>query len=144
MQEIIKSEMVKAMKSKDKDRLSIIRLINGKVTEFLKGNTEASDDKLIPILDAMVKERNKTIEIYLKADESEKADSESYEISVISEFLPKRMSIEELSVVVKTVIEKTDATSMRDMGKVMGIVKQTTQGAANPSDIASVVKKLLS
>jgi len=144
MQEIIKSEMVKAMKSKDKDRLSIIRLINGKVTEFLKENPEASDDRLISVLDAMVKERNKTIEIYLKADESEKADRESYEISVITEFLPKRMSIDELSVVVKTVIEKTEATSMRDMGKVMGMVKQTTQGAANPSDIASVVKELLS
>ena len=144
MQEIIKSEMVKAMKSKDKDRLSIIRLINGKVTEFLKENPEASDDRLISVLDAMVKERNKTIEIYLKADESEKADRESYEISVITEFLPKRMSIDELSVVVKTVIEKTEATSMRDMGKVMGMVKQTTHGAANPSDIASVVKELLS
>lgn len=140
----IKKEMISAMKSKDKNRLNILRLINGKITEYIKDNPNYVEDSLINVLDSMVKERKKTIEIYTKANEIDRADDENYEISVISEFLPKRMSLDEIHLVIQNIITNTNAKSMKDMGKVMGIAKKEFGTNADPSEVAKTIKKILS
>lgn len=144
MKDKVIEEMKLAMKSKNRERLNIMRLMNAKITEYQKENSESSDDKLITVLDAMVKERKKVVDIYLKANETERANSELYEISVIEEFLPKRMSINEITTIVQNIIDASGAHTMKDMGKVMGAAKMEIGTNANPSDLAMVIKKLLS
>jgi uncharacterized protein YqeY len=141
MKEKVKSEMISAMKSKDKERLSILRLISAKLDEALKINEKA---ELVSVLDSMIKERNKSIEAYVNGGREDLAETERYEVGVINEFLPKRMSIEEIGEVVSEVITQTGASSMKDMGKVMGMVKGKLGNSAKPSDIANVVKSKLS
>jgi len=141
MKEAIKKEMISAMKSKNKERLSVIRLINGKITDALK---EDENTNLVSVLDSMVKERNKSIESYLEGGAEELAKQEEYEITVINEFLPQRMDILEIEKEAEEVIKQTGASSMRDMGKVMGILKGKLGDTATPSDIATAVKSKLS
>ena len=140
MLEKIKAEMISSMKSKEKERLSILRLINAKLNEAVKNNNE----NLVSVLDSMVKERNKSITSYIDGDREDLAEQERYEISVITEFLPKRMSIEEINLVVNEVISQIGSSSIKDMGKVMGQVKAKLGDSAKPSDIASVIKSKLS
>jgi uncharacterized protein YqeY len=140
MKELIKSEMISAMKSRNSNRLNIIRLINGKVNDALKLDENAN---LISVLDSMIKERNKSIEAFESAGRKDLAESERYEIKIISEFLPKRMTESEIKIVVNDVINELNATSMKDMGKVMGVVKEKLGDKAKPSDIANIVKSSL-
>lgn len=141
MKENIKSEMISAMKSKNKERLSVLRLINGKITDALK---EDENSNLVSVLDSMVKERKKSIESYLEGGAKDLAKQEEYEITVIDEFLPQRMDILEIEKQAEEVIKQTGASSMKDMGKVMGILKGKLGDSATPSDIATAVKSKLS
>jgi uncharacterized protein YqeY len=140
MQEKVKSEMISAMKSKDKERLSVLRLINGKLTDALKENSNAD---LVAVLDSMIKERNKSIAAYTEANRNDLADQEKFEVTIINEFLPKRMSVEDIQEVAKSVISELGASSMKDMGRVMGVLKGKLGNEAKPADIASVVKSEL-
>lgn len=141
METKIREELSIAMKNKDKDRVSTLRLIMTKVNEKMKETK--SDDGLVAVLDSMIKERMKTIELCGEA-RPDMAEMEEYEISVISEFLPKRMTLNEIELVVENAIKLTNASTMRDMGKVIGFVKKECGDNAKPSDIAEVVKSKLS
>lgn len=141
MKETIKAEMISAMKNKNKERLNVLRLINGKITDALK---EDENTNLISVLDSMVKERKKSIESYLSGGADDLAKQEEYEITVINEFLPKRMDILEIEKEAEKVIEETGASGMKDMGKVMGILKGKLGDKANAGDIATAVKSKLS
>ena len=141
MKDIVKKEMISAMKSKDKERLNVLRLITGKLNDATKENPNAD---LVSILDGMVKERVKSIKAYEDANRLDLVEQEKYEVSVINEFLPKRMSIDEIRDVAKTVISDLGVTSMQDMGKVMGALKGRLGNDAKPADIANVVKSELS
>ena len=141
MRDEIRSEMVKAMKSKDTKRLSILRLMNGKITDHLKEG--GSEEGLTKILDGMTKERNGSISEYTKANRSDLADVEQYEIDTISEFLPKRLSLDEISVFAKVVIETVGATEQKHMGKVLGPLRKQLGDTEKASDISQVVKQLL-
>lgn len=139
MKDLLQKEMVSAMKSKNKKRLSVLRLINVRIDDAIKNN----NNDFVSVLDSMVKEREKTIDIYSKANETEKANEEKYEVSIIEEFLPKRMSISELEDICLKYISESNASSMKDMGKVMSKVKDTVGDKAKPSDIAKIIKDKL-
>ena len=141
MKEIITTEMKTAMKSGDKERLNVLRLINGKMTEYLKEGGDESGT--VAVLDSMIKERNKSIKAYLEGNRRDLADQEQYEINVISEFLPKRMTAEQIQEIVNSVIESTGAFSIKSMGMVMKEVKSITGDSAKPSDVAAIIKKTL-
>jgi len=138
----IRAEMVKAMKAKDATRLSILRLINAKMTDASKEKGKQSNE--VEILDSMIKERIKTIAIYEGAGETERANQEQYEIDVITEFLPKRLTIEEIETKVAEVIAENNFSGIKDMGKAMGILRGVFGESAKPSDVSMVVKNLLS
>lgn len=137
----IKEELVKAMKSKDKNRISILRLMTVKIDEKIKEDNSNVD--LVSVLDSMIKERMKTIGLCMET-RPDMAEAEQYEIDVISEFLPKRISLDEIELIANSAIIITNATSIRDMGRVIGFVKKELGDTAKPSDIAQVVKSLLS
>lgn len=138
----VRKEMMEAMKNKNSERKSVLSLIVAKLTEAEKEAGKQPDE--VSVLDSMVKERNKSIEAYISAGRKDLADKEQYEIDVISEFLPKRMSLEEIELVANSAIILTNATSLKDMGRVVGLIKKECGDSAKPSDIAQVVKSLLS
>jgi uncharacterized protein YqeY len=141
----IRAAMKVAMKAKDKDRLSTIRLI---LAEFKRievdERIEVDDARALIVLDKMVKQRRDSAEQYANAGRQELADKENAEINVIQEFLPTQLSEAELNTMVDAAIAASDATGMAAMGAVMGQLKPQLQGRADVGAVSKLVKQRLS
>lgn len=137
--------MKDAMRAKDKVRLSAIRLIQAEFKRIeVDERIEIDDARALAVLDKMVKQRRDSISQYEAAGRQELADVEIAEIAVIQDFLPAALSDEEISAMIQAAIEQTGATSMADMGKVMGIIKPQIQGRADAGAVSGLVKASLS
>jgi uncharacterized protein YqeY len=142
----ISEEIKKAMLAKDKVRLEALRGIK---KEFLEAKTakgandELSDETAIAILQKMVKQRKDSADIYTSQGRPDLAEDEIAQIKVIQDFLPSQLSAEELEAAVKKIIAEVGATSMKDMGKVMGVATKELAGKAEGRAISEMVKKLL-
>jgi uncharacterized protein YqeY len=145
--DIITEEIKKAMLAKDRVRLDALR---GVKKEFIEAKTakgasdEFTDDKAISILQKMVKQRKESAEIYSQQNRSDLAEPEIEQMKVIQEFLPAQLSTDEIEAIVKKVILETEASSMKDMGKVMAIATKELAGKAEGGVISGIVRKLLS
>ena len=144
LKEQITEAMKDAMRAKQKARLGTIRLI---LSEFKRievdERIELDDARSLALLDKMVKQRRDSIHQYQKANRQELADIEIAEIEVIQEFLPAALTEAELTRMIKNVIAQTGAESMRDMGKVMAIIKPQIQGRADAGVVSGMVKSQL-
>ena len=141
----INDAMKQAMRAKENERLGTIRLIQAEVKRVeVDERIEVSDERLLAILDKMVKQRRDSISQYKDAGRQELADIELAEIDVIQEFLPAALSESEISDLVQSAIATSGAESMRDMGKVMGILKPQIQGRADAGVVSAQVKSALS
>lgn len=144
--ENINEEIKKAMLAKDKVRLETLRSIK---KEFIEAATakgaedRLSDEQETAILQKMVKQRKDSAEIYTSQSRPELAESEISQINVIQEYLPKQLSSEELESEIKQIISKTGASSMKDMGKVMGVATKVLAGKSEGRLISETVKRLL-
>jgi uncharacterized protein YqeY len=140
----IRASMKVAMKAKDKDRLSTIRLV---LAEFKRievdERIEVDNDRALIVLDKMVKQRRDSAEQYTTANRPELADQENAEIKVIQEFLPAQLGAEELSAIVDAAIAASDASGMAAMGSVMGQLKPQLQGRADIGAVSNMVKQRL-
>jgi uncharacterized protein YqeY len=137
----IKTEMKEAMRAKDKQRLGTIRLIQAEIKRIeVDERIEIDDDRLLVILDKMSKQRRDSIKQFTDAGRTELADIEAAEIVVIQEFLPEQLSDEELIELVASAISSSGALSMKDMGKVMGILKPQLQGRADMTEVSKKIK----
>ena len=145
--DIISEEIKKAMLAKDRVKLDALR---GVKKEFIEAKTakgagdEFTDDKAISILQRMVKQRKESAEIYSQQNRSELAETEIEQMKIIQEFLPAQLSINEIEAIVKQIILKTEASSMKDMGKVMAIATKELAGKAEGGVISGIVRKQLS
>lgn len=140
----IQDDMKGAMKSGDKRRLGVIRLIMAAIKQReVDERIELDDEQVLAVLDKMVKQRRDSIEQYEKAGRNELADQERYEIEILQEYLPEALSEEEISALIKQAMADTGAASMRDMGKVMGQLKPKLQGRADIGAVGAMVKQLL-
>ncbi len=138
-------EMKAAMKGGDKPRLGVIRLVLAAIKQReVDDRVELSDDQILAVLDKMVKQRRDSVSQYEGAGRTELADQETFEIGVIQEFLPAALSDDEIGQLVEQAIQTSGATSIRDMGKVMGIVKPQAQGRADMGKVSGLVKSKLS
>lgn len=145
MKQTIQNAMKDAMRAKDKVRLSAIRLIQAEFKRIeVDERIEIDDARALAVLDKMVKQRRDSISQYEAAGRQELADVEIAEIAVIQDFLPTALSDEEISAMIQAAIEQTGATSMADMGKVMGIIKPQIQGRADAGAVSGLVKASLS
>lgn len=135
-----------AMKAKDKTRLRTLRAVKSQILlQQTDGSGEAlSEEKGIQMLQKMIKQRRDSVAIFEEQGREDLAAPEREEIEVIQEFLPEQLSAEALEAKVKEIIEATGASSMKDMGKVMGRASQAFAGKAEGKAIADAVKKLLS
>jgi uncharacterized protein YqeY len=105
---------------------------------------EITEDQEIKVLQKMIKERQDSYEIYVQQNREDLAKPEKEEMDIIKEFLPQQMSEEELTVAIKAIVEQVGASSMKDMGKVMGMANKQFGGKADGKTISMIVKSLLS
>jgi uncharacterized protein YqeY len=149
MRESINAAMKQAMRDKEALRLSTLRLVMAAIKDrdiaLRVDGVEniAGEDEILAILGKMIKQRKDSAQIYEAGDRMEMAEQELSEIKVIQEFLPKQLSDEEVQDAVKKAIADTDATSIRDMGKVMGILKSNYTGQMDFGKAGGAVKAML-
>jgi len=135
-----------AMKAHDKGRLEALRGIKAEflIVKTAPGNNgEVSDENALKVLIRMAKQRKESAQIYIDQNRQDLADVELLQASVIEEFLPKPLDDEELTAHVKAIIEQVGASTMKDMGKVMGIASKQLAGRADGRAISAKVKELL-
>jgi len=139
------SAMKAAMKAKEKARLTVIRsmLAAIKQVEIDNQTTLEDDAKVLPILDKMLKQRRDSEKQYLEADRSELAEQEAFEMTVIQDFLPQALTEAEIVEMVEAMIAELGASSMQDMGKVMGQLKPKMQGRADMAEVSKLIKAKL-
>ena len=140
----INKEMKAAMKSRDKDRLKTIRLILSEIKRVEVDERSAVDDqRILPILAKMIKQRRDSIAQYDSAGRTELSKIETDEINVINEFLPEALADDDISNLIEKAISETGAESMKDMGRVMGIIRPQIQGRADAGEVSKRVKDAL-
>lgn len=133
-----------SMKSGDKPRLGVLRLISSAVKQReVDERVDTDDSAMLQILDKMAKQRRESIEQFESADRQDLADAEKSELEIIQGYLPAQMSGEEIDALIKEAISSTGASSIRDMGKVMGILKPRLQGRADMSAVSAKIKASL-
>lgn len=130
LKETITADMTAAMKAKDADRTSALRMVRAAILNREKdgGGTAITDDDVLKILNSLVKQRKDSIEQFTKAGRTDLADKEQTELAVIEAYLPKGASAEELEQAVAAAIASTGATSMREMGAVMKAAQANLAG----------------
>lgn len=142
----ISADIKTAMLNRDKVRLETLRGIK---KEFIEAKTakgadgELADDVAVKIMAKMVKQRRETAEIYAAQNRPELAENELAEAAVIEEYLPKALSDEELTAAIKQIIAETGASSVKEMGKVMGVASKQLAGRADGKLISAKVRELL-
>jgi len=136
--------MKAAMRAKDKQRLGTLRLALSEIKRIeVDERIEPDDARVIAILDKMVKQRRESVRQYDEGGRQDLVDQENREITVLQEFLPAALDTEELASIIKSAIAETAAESIRDMGKVMGIVKPQVLGRADMGEVSNQIKALL-
>ena len=144
----IKAATIAAMKGGDKESTGTLRLVQAAIKnrdiEARTGGAPADDDALVTeVLQKMIKQRRESAEIYRKGDREDRAAAEEREIAVIERFLPAQMSDEEAQAKVREIVAETGASSMKDMGKVMALVKERLGASLEPARASALVKSAL-
>lgn len=140
----VKDAVKDAMRAKDKVRLTTLRTITAEFKRIeVDERIELDDARALAVLDKMTKQRRDSIAQYESAGRDDLVGVEQQEIDVISEFLPEALSTEELSQLVADAIAQSGATSMQQMGPVMGILKPQVQGRADMTEVSRLVKAQL-
>lgn len=141
----IQDDVKAAMKAKDKARLATLRLISAAIKQReVDERTELDDDQVLVVLEKMIKQRRDSISQYEKAGRQELAEQEKSEIAVIETYMPEGLSDEEIAAMVVAAVTESGAESVRDMGKVMGLLKPKMQGRADMGKVSALVKQKLS
>lgn len=133
-----------AMKSQDKPLLNALRLINAAIKQReVDERITLDDSQVIAVLDKMIKQRRESIAQYQVAKRQDLIDQEQFELDVIQRYLPTPLTEAELNALIKQAIGDSGATSMKDMGKVMGILKPQVQGRTDMGSLSNKIKALL-
>ena len=150
LREKIESDYKNALKSKDKNKISTYRLILSGIKDLDINNRsgpnkkDTDEEDIKKLLKKMIKQRSESIEVYKKNNRNDLLEIEENEVNVLSEYLPKQMSEEETISICKQIIAKTGASSIKEMGKVMGELKQNHSDTIDFSKAGALIKDLLS
>ena len=144
----IESKLNEALKAKDKNTYPTLRLVvsaikDAEIAGRSKGQKEVTDSEVTAILKKMIKQRKESCEVYKKAGRNELLESETKEIEVIGIFLPKQLNEEETRKICQEIVEAVGASSMKDMGKVMGALKSKHADTIDFSKVSLIIKELL-
>ncbi|HEY5140480.1 MAG TPA: GatB/YqeY domain-containing protein [Methylococcales bacterium] len=140
----IKEDMKASMKGGDKTRLGVIRLILAAIKQVeVDERIQLDNDRVILVLDKMLKQRRESIKQFADAGRHDLVAIEEAEILVIQDFLPQALSEEEIDMMVNSAVNESGAESVKDMGKVMGLLKAKMQGRADMSVVSAKIKAAL-
>lgn len=149
LRENLQKALKESMINKDTTTVSAVRLIIAGLKEKDvdargKGQKEATDAELLAMMQNMIKQRKDSIKMYVEGHRQDLADKEQSEIAVIERFLPKQMSASEAEAAIKAAIASTGAVSMKDMGKVMSVLREQYAGQMDFGAASGTIKSLLS
>ena len=149
LKKLIDDKLNQALKAKDKNTYPTLRLIvsaikDAEIAGRSKGLKEIKDGDIVSLLKKMIKQRNESCEVYEKAGRKELLDNEKKEINVISAFLPKQLSDEETKKICSETIKSVGASTVKDMGKIMGALKSKHAESLDFSKVSKILKELLS
>jgi hypothetical protein len=146
LKERITDDMKSAMRSGDKRQLGVIRLALAAIKQIeVDDRLENLDDtQVIVVLDKMIKQRRESISQYQKAGRDDLQEQEEYEITILQPYLPEALSESEIESIINDAISETGAASIKEMGKVMGIIKPKMQGRADMGAVSNLIKSRLS
>jgi len=140
----IESSVKGAMRAREKQRLGVLRLVMSELKKVeVDERIELDDERVISILVKMSKQRKDSLTQYLDADRQDLADQEQYELDLLQEFLPVALDEAAIAALIDAAIAQTGATSMKDMGKVMGVLKPQVQGRADVGALSATIKAKL-
>ncbi|MBE0449800.1 MAG: GatB/YqeY domain-containing protein [Clostridia bacterium] len=145
LKDVLMDDLKVAMRDKDKLRKSAITMLRAAIKQIeVDERIELDDAAVIDIIAKQIKQKNNAIEEFRKGERQDLVDMTQEEIKVLLAYMPEQLSEEAISEIVKETILKTGASSMKDMGKVMGIITNATKGKADGKIVADLVKKALS
>ena len=147
LEQQIQEDIKAAMKAHDAVAMAAVRAIKNEILLFKTaegGARDVTDGDVLKMIQKLVKQRKETAQIYVDNGRQELADNELAEAGVMERYLPKQLSPEELEARVKEIIAETGATSIKDMGKVMGVANKALAGLSDGRTISGIVKELLS
>ena len=145
LKERIQQDLKAAMRQQDKARVGAIRLLNAAIKQREVDERITLDDAaILAVVDKMVKQRRDSLQQYEAAGRTDLADQERFEIELLQTYLPAPLSEAELDALVREAIEQTGAAGMKDMGRVMGVIKPKAQGRADMGAVSARVKAALS
>ena len=144
----IDNKLTESLKAKDKNTYPTLRLMistikDAEIAARSKGNKELSDSEITALLKKMIKQRNESSEVYKKAGRNELLENETNEIKIISTFLPKQLNEEDTKKICEDVIKSLGASSMKDMGKVMGALKSKHGDELDFSKVSNIIRGIL-
>jgi len=145
----INNAVKEAMKAKEERKLSTLRMVNSTIKNAdieARGNGKPplSDEALLSVLQKMIKQRQEAVELYDKGGRAELAAGEREEIAIISAYLPKQMSEDEVKAAISAIVAETGAAGVKDMGKVIGVLKAKYAGQMDFAKASGLVKSALS
>ena len=133
------------MRAKDSARLGAIRLLQAAIKQKeVDERIELNDDQIFSVIQKMLKQRKDSIEAYQKASRQDLIDQEQLEIEVLSKYMPEPLSEEEINQYIEEAIATTGASDIKDMGKVVGILKSKVAGRADMAEVSKLVRQKLS
>jgi uncharacterized protein YqeY len=143
----INNDIKEAMFARDKRKLSALRAIKAALllekTGSGVGSVDVPESIELKLLQKLVKQRKESAIIYEEQNRAELAEEEIYQISIIEKYLPEQISEEEITQIIKNIVDETGASTMKDMGRVMGMASKQLAGKGDNKTVSSIVKKLL-
>ena len=137
-------DMKACMRSQDKRRLGVVRLALAAIKQIeVDERIELDNERVIIIIDKMVKQRRESASQFEKGGRDDLADQEKYEIGVLQQYLPEQLSDDEIAELVGAAIQESEATSLKEMGNVMGLLKPKLQGRADMRQVSQAIKDQL-
>jgi len=144
LKERILQDVKDAMRAKDKPRLATIRLITAEIKQReVDERIELDDTQVLVVLDKMCKQRRESISQFEQAGRDDLAAQEKAELALIQQYLPEQLGEAEINDLINVAMEQTGASSMKDMGKVMGVLKPKLQGRADMGAVSALIKARL-
>lgn len=141
----LSAEMKRCMKAKEKDRLGVVRSLQAAVKQVEIDNQTTLDDAgVLAVIDKAMKQRRDSYQQYMDAERSDLAETEEFEMKVIQDFMPQPLSEDEINALIDQAMADTGASSMQEMGKVMGLLKPKMQGRADMGEVSKLIKAKLS
>lgn len=144
MREKILEDLKTAMKNQDKETLAVIRMVKGAMQlEEINVKHELADDEVIGILAKQIKTRKESLEEFTKANRTDLIEQTNKEIEILSKYMPKQLSEEEVLKIINEAFQEINPTAMSDMGKIMGLITPKLKGKADMGNVSKIVREKL-